>query len=290
MSVLKKGVHLIKTSKPVNILRAIYYANRSSVPVNNARLPDSNEIEKYYDERTEDYVRDYGNFIQAARPSSDQDFVDFLINGMDVKDGMHLLDAGCGVCGPAIAIANAKNVTIEGITISQKQVELSSENVKKNGLSEKIKITKGDFHNLTDFYAPNNFDVVYFLETLGYAKNMKKVLKSAVKVLKTGGCIYIKDFFLVPLVTRQQEKVRINSMRDIRKEYMYKVIALSDLLNALEDLGLFIVFIRESGFSEDFTKAATFEQNNNDHKIYTKAIQNSFQMYTHLEVKFRKVY
>src|SRR5690606_27372139 len=224
------------------------------------------------------------------RPSSDQDFVDFLVNGMGVKDEMRLLDAGCGVCGPAIAIANAKNVNIEGITISQKQVDLSKANVKEKGLSDRIKITKGDFHKLTEFYPENHFDVVYFLETLGYAKNMKKVLKSAVEVLKTGGCIYIKDFFLVPLITRQQEKIRTNSMKDIREEYMYKVIALSELITVLEDLGLLIVFIKESGFQDDFTKAANFEQNNNDHKIYTKAIQNSFQMYTHLEVKFRKVY
>src|SRR5690606_36435947 len=110
--------------------------------------------------------------------------------------------------------------------------------------------------------------------TLGYAKNMKKVLKSAAKVLKPGGHIYIKDFFLVPLVTRHQEKVRSNSIKRIREEYMYKVITLSELINAFEDLGLFIVFVKESGFEEDFTKAAMFEQNNKDHEIYTKAIQN----------------
>jgi|SRR5690606_849499 ubiquinone/menaquinone biosynthesis C-methylase UbiE len=290
MNILNKIVLLIKSSTPVNILRKIYLSNRSSTPRNNARRPDSKEIEKYYDERTDGYIEDYGYILQAARPKSDEDLIKFIVNGIDPKEGMHLLDAGCGVCGPAIAIANNRNVTIEGITISQKQVDKSRENINKEGLTERIKVTKGDFQDLTDFYPTNHFDMVYFLESLGYAKDMKKVLKSAVRVLKPGGHIYIKDFFLVPLITRQQEKIRMQSIKEIRSQYLYKLANLPELIHELEALGLFIEFIRVPDFQGDFSKAATFEQNNTDHGVWSKAIQNSFQMYTHLEVKFRKVY
>ena len=187
----------------MNLLKKVFSSGDKISVENEVKPPVSSEIEKYYDNRTDDYVRDYGDIIQAARPTSDEEFINFLVKSVDPKPGMRLLDAGCGVCGPAIGIAKSRNVTIDGITISQKQVDESKKRIEKEGLTDRIKPIKGDFHKLQDYYSQDSFDIIYFLETLGYANNIQTVLEGSLKVLKVGGYIYIKDFFMVPLVNNE---------------------------------------------------------------------------------------
>lgn len=273
----------------MNFLKNAFSKNNKFSVKNHVKLPVSEEIEKYYDHRTEDYVRDYGDIIQAARPASDEEFINFLIKSMNPKEGMRLLDAGCGVCGPAIGIAKSINVIIDGITISQKQVDESIKRIEKEGLSDRIKPIKGDFHKFQDYYSQDTFDIIYFLESLGYAENIQTVLEGTLKILKVGGYIYIKDFFMVPILNKEHEIFRLKSLEEIRSQYHYKVANLTKLISELRSLGLYIEYVRKLDFIEDFAKASTFEQNNADHQIYTRMIHNGFQLFEPLELKFKKM-
>ncbi len=274
----------------MNLFKKIFSKASNTSVKNHVKHPVSDEIETYYDNRTDDYVRDYGDIIQAARPASDEEFINFLVESIGLQEGMRLLDAGCGVCGPAIGIAKSRNVIIDGITISKKQVDESRKNIEKEGLSDRIRPIKGDFHKLQEYYSPVSFDIIYFLETLGYAENIRTVLEGSLKVLKAGGYIYIKDFFLVPLVNKEHEKIRQHSLEEIRNQYHYKVPNLTKLISELRSLGLYIEYVRKLDFKEDFAKAAAFEKNNEDHQIYTNVIHNEFQLFEPLELKFKKLH
>lgn len=251
--------------------------------------PIIDEVEKYYDEQTTKYLSTYGKIIQAARPSSDIDFIKYTSENIGLKDGMKVLDAGCGVCGPAVEFAKIRQLNIEAITISNVQVIESKKNINENNLKDSINVIKGDFSELNTYYPNDTFDKIYFLETLGYANNHQKVIKSAVSVLKKGGSIYIKDFFLVPLTESQNKIIQDESNKKIRDEYLYKVLNIVELINTLRDLGLYIEFIKPFAMKEDFTKAASFELLDNSHTIYTKGITSPFQLYEVLEVKFKKI-
>ncbi len=62
-------------------------------------------------------------------------------------------------------------------------------------MSERITVHVGDFHRLDELFAPESFDVVYFLESLVHAHDPSRVLASAFRVLRPGGRIYVKDFY-----------------------------------------------------------------------------------------------
>lgn len=251
--------------------------------------PNTNAIEKYYDAETVNYLSTYGKLIQAARPASDIDLINQLSDSIGFEDGMRVLDAGCGVCGPAVEFAKIKQLKIEAITISEVQVRESKKLIKDNNLTDHINVFKGDFAELDSLFAHDSFDKIYFLETLGYANDYKKVLANSVKVLKTGGSIYIKDFFEAPTLTIKNKKNQKTFIEQTRIEYHYKIHNTIDIISTLIKLGLYIEFIKSFDIKEDYTKPINFELQNNSHKVFTKAINTPFQLFEVLEIKFRKI-
>lgn len=252
--------------------------------------PIVKEVEEYYDTHTIDYLSSYGKIIQAARPTSDTEFIKHISDSIGIEDGMHILDAGCGVCGPAVEFAKLKKITIEGVTISEVQVLEARKYILENNLESSINVKRGDFTDLESIYPHDSFDKIYFLETLGYSSDLKKVLSGAAKILKKGGSIYIKDFFTVPIIDNEQKKIQYKVTGEIRVEYLYKVLDIVELISISRGLGMYIEFVKPLPLKEDFTKAATFEIENDSHGIYTIAINTPFQLFEVLEVKFRKVY
>lgn len=252
--------------------------------------PIATEVEDYYDKETDAYLGTYGVILQAERPASDADLITYFSKSMAIRDGMHLLDAGCGVCGPAVGLAKHNSITIEAITVSEVQVVKARQYVTENRLDTCIHVMKADYSNLSKLYATNTFDLVYFLETLGYANDLRTVLTGVANVLKQGGSVYIKDFFLVPILDIEQRKVQRDYTEDIRNQYLYRILDLTHLLATLREVGLFIEFIRPIAITEDFTLAAVFETVRSTHTAYTKTMQAPFQLFEALELKFKKAY
>lgn len=251
--------------------------------------PTTEEIAKYYDRETEAYLGSYGPIIQASKPTSESEFIIYLSQQMGLKAGMCLLDAGCGIGGPAVALAQKNEVFIEGITISPVQAEKGRKFIADNSLSDKVNITLGDFAAIDKLYPANSFDVVYFLESFGYAMNQKDLLESAIHVLRPGGFIYIKDFFITAITNPYHKKVQLEYTARVRKEYLYKVLVIYELIKMAHSLGLYIEFVVPIALREDFSAPSAFESLNNHHGVYSDCIRLPFQIFEVLEVKFRKL-
>src|SRR5262249_26000618 len=146
---------------------------------------------------TEKYLEFFGESIQAHRPSREEDLLDYLMTQAGIRDGQHVLDAGCGVCGPARHFARKRQITIEAVTISPVQVQIARERNRDPGLGDRVNVTLGDFHQLAGIYGREAFDLAYFLESLSHSSRPGEVLRSVYEVLKPGGIVYIKDFFIL---------------------------------------------------------------------------------------------
>jgi Mycolic acid cyclopropane synthetase len=81
------------------------------------------EVEQYYDEWTARYIGGVGEVFQGARPQSTDELLGYLLEAAALEDGMTVLDAGSGVCGPALWFAAHRDIRIEALTISSVQVE-----------------------------------------------------------------------------------------------------------------------------------------------------------------------
>jgi cyclopropane fatty-acyl-phospholipid synthase-like methyltransferase len=111
-----------------------------------------------------------------------------------VGDGDRILDAGCGVGGPALAIARAyPNACIHGVTLSAVQGHIGRMLVEDAGLVDRVTIGRADFHHLP--FADCCFDVALFLESCGYSPDRLALFAEAARVLRPGGHLYVKDVF-----------------------------------------------------------------------------------------------
>lgn len=198
------------------------------------------DVAKFYNEQTSNFLNVYGSVIQAFRTKNISTLLDYQINAIGLNSRTKALDAGCGVCGPAIYFAKKLNCQIEAITISSQQVELAKIKIKEEGLSNHINVIEGDYHTLEEYYSENTFDVIYFLESFGHASNHEQVLHSAWQVLKPGGSVYIKDLFIKKAPYRSLESGIEREIKNINSAYHYNVPDLNIILDSVRKKGFIL--------------------------------------------------
>lgn len=199
-------------------------------------VPKKN-VAAFYNEQTSNFLKVYGKVIQAFRTKDVAVLLNYQIKAIGLAPGIKALDAGCGVCGPAIYFAEHSGATIEAITISKVQLELSEKNIARNPAAKNIRVIEGDYHVLENYYPKNSFDVVYFLESFGHAHNHFQVLDSAWQILKPGGRIYIKDLFKKKALYKGMERQMAKEIDNINAAYHYNVPDLNSILDHARQKG-----------------------------------------------------
>lgn len=196
------------------------------------------EVGDFYNEQTDNFLKVYGEVIQAFRTTDVTKLLDYQIETIGFEKGQRVLDAGCGVCGPARYFAKNAGVQVEAITISEDQVVKAKKYISEEGLEGKVNVTHGDYHQLEKYYESDSFDVVYFLESFGHATNHEQVLNSAWGMLKPGGKLYIKDLFIKEAAIQSLADDIQTEVKNINNAYRYNIADLYEVLK----------FVRKKGY------------------------------------------
>ena len=219
----------------------------------------SRQVAGYYDRWHERYMRVYGKTIQAWRPENEADLLNYIMQSADLRNGLQIIDAGCGVCGPATHFAQHAELKIDALTVSGKQAEEGRNAVDVGSLNDKITVTCGDYHYLGRYFTANSYDRVLFLESLGHAARPDLVIQSAYDMLKPEGCVYIKDFYFKHVADRRIQ-AKINTViKRINTYYNYQTLDLEKTITHLRNAGFEIEFIRRFGFESDVSVRFKFE-------------------------------
>lgn len=224
--------------------------------------PTHDRVSAYYDEWTDAYRDTYGDVIQAFRPKDETELLCYIMNSAGLEDGQKIVDAGCGICGPAIHFAQNRAVDIEAITLSGVQANVADQSIAAAGLQERINCIQGDFR-LMDSLVKNKVDGVIFLESLGHSTNAQMAILAAHKLLKSGGFIYIKDFFPRESANLEMQQRIDKTIDNINREYNYSVLDLHQTITQLRKAGFIIDFIKRLSFESDTQIRRTFESRHN---------------------------
>ncbi len=228
----------------------------------------SDEAAYFYNQNTDKFLEVYGDVIQAFRTKDVKDYLDYTIKSAELEDGQKILDAGCGVGGPASYFASVLNVEVQGVTISDFQVEKAKEVIASKPLKGSVIISHTDYHEIDLKFGENVFDRVLFLESFGHSANKKLLIEKAFKVLKPGGILYIKDLFKREHPNKE-DGIKIDRIiAAIDKAYSYHVADLTEVLKVIRSLNFILLFIKTPE-----VKTAEFE-----HLSISNDFQNLFDI------------
>ena len=204
----------------------------------------SEDVKNFYNNNTDKFIEVYGEIIQAFRTKDVKDYLDYTITNAELKDGQKILDAGCGVGGPAGYFASQLNVDIKGVTISDYQVSKSKEVLAQKTLKGSVEIVQGDYHEIDSIFGENVFDRVLFLESFGHSSRQSLLLEKAFKVLKPGGILYIKDLFKREHPNAEDGK-KIDAIIDaINEAYSYNVADFTEVMKTVRRLNFILLFVK----------------------------------------------
>ena len=156
---------------------------------------------QFYDRWTDLFLRGFGPVLQAGivktgDPAREDPHLSILAlaERAGLQDGDRVLDAGCGVAGPAIILASEyPNLIIDAVTNSAHQCAIARSEVAAAGLAQRVRPHLANYEQLP--FASGSFDQVLFFESTGYAIDLGATYGEAWRVLKPGGRLYVKDVF-----------------------------------------------------------------------------------------------
>jgi sarcosine/dimethylglycine N-methyltransferase len=102
-----------------------------------------------------------------------------------------VLDIGAGYGGAARRIAGQRGWNVTCLNISDAQNDTNRYKNRGAGLQDKIEVHHGSFDDIPE--SDNSFDVVWSLDSILHARDRRKVLAEAYRVLKPGGDLIFTD-------------------------------------------------------------------------------------------------
>lgn len=202
-------------------------------------------VRSYYDQRQPDYLQHLGTTWQAGHwgregaQASNRE----LARRARVEPGTRVLDAGCGVAGPALDIAAwLEGVEIDALTLCPDQVEQAKHHIREAGQQHKVRVHQGDFHQLP--FADGCFQRVLYLESSGYAYDRAQLFREAYRVLGDQGLVYVKDVFRRAGPLRSAEWVELSRFDRL---YAQKTPTLEETVECLQHVGFRLLHALELG-------------------------------------------
>jgi cyclopropane-fatty-acyl-phospholipid synthase len=92
------------------------------------------------------YFRDPGETLEQAQRNK----LRLLAAKLGLKDGMKVLDIGCGWGDLALYLAAIENVQVTGVTLSREQQALASQRAQSAGLADRVKFELRDYRDVDD--------------------------------------------------------------------------------------------------------------------------------------------
>lgn len=153
----------------------------------------------------------------------------------ELTNNMTILDAGCGILGPALYFTDRlPNIKICALTNAKGKYknEIISK-VKANKLNKKIIPYFKDFNQINITFKKETFDRVLFIESIGYSDDIINLLSTVKNKLKKNGKIYIRTL----TIPKTKNKFLTKSYDKIQKNIDMKIYYHENMIYFLQKAG-----------------------------------------------------
>jgi SAM-dependent methyltransferase len=161
--------------------------------------PHADRVRAFYDHFSPIFLTHAGATFQSGLLKSSADAPEDPTastqacgNAAGLRDGDRVLDAGCGVGGPARALLEGwPRLRLDGVTLSPVQAALATAHLAP--FADRAHVQVADYHTLP--FPDATFDVVFFFECTAYSPYPERLYREAARVVRSGGRVYVKDVF-----------------------------------------------------------------------------------------------
>lgn len=157
------------------------------------------------------------------------------------RDGMRLLELGCGSGAAANYFASRCNVEIVCVTNSAVQAEICRRKFAK--FDGRLRVMIADFDALE--LAEQSFDAIYAFESIGYSKDLDAWLERCLRMLKPDGKLLIRSPASLENCRREQDYRNVTAFFD---NWRYNFVGANLLVNRLRHLGFGSIRYRQLPF------------------------------------------
>ena len=109
-----------------------------------------------------------------------------------IRTGDRVLDAGCGLGGSSLWLAESLGARVVGITLAESQADQASRIAARRGLADKVTFERADFTSTP--FPDESFDVIWAVESLCHAEAKCRFYHEAARLLRPGGRLVIAEF------------------------------------------------------------------------------------------------
>ena len=157
------------------------------------------------------------------------------------KDGMRLLDLGCGSGAAAAYLASRRNVEVVCVTNSSVQADICRRKFALLGGRGQVIVMDFDSLDLPS----ESFDAIYSLESIGYTKDLDAWLAGCWRMLKPGGRLLIQSPGSLDHCRRKEDYLSVTAFFE---NWRYNFVGANLLVYKLRRLGFTSIRYRRLPF------------------------------------------
>jgi len=168
-------------------------AIRTDRPIALDRLKITREIADFWNKTSRAWQTIWGPHIhhgyfesQGETPVEAQEkLIEKLLELLEISPGDEILDVGCGMGGSSLYLAKKYGVTVTGITLSPRQVQMARQLAQEGGM-DNVRFMVEDALSMSSL-PDGSFDLVWSLESCEQFYDKQMFIQQAFRVLKPGG-------------------------------------------------------------------------------------------------------
>ena len=234
------------------------WTDRASLEDKNATAYDHAEtVREYYDLCGEFMVFGWGESLHFAPLSPQESLEDsktrhqrLMIDKLELREGMTVIDIGCGIGGPMRRVVREAGVRVVGLNNNEIQLDKAKSLNAEAGLDHLIDYLACSFMDMSAV-ADGTFDRAYAIESTCHAPDKAGAFAEIYRVLKPGALFWGQEMCMTDEFDSGDSRHRAIKRELMRGIALKDIATIGEVNFALEAVGFQVIEGRDYAVEED---------------------------------------